>query len=502
MKRTHLVLIVLLVGIIHNPLIGFTGLQRFSDEFYAAQKYFYNEAKKKYPKLIKEKAYPEVPILGSITKEELDKVPALTDPFEARRRFSSEVNKYPEQLYPEIFNFLYNHPALAVSPSNKPKFEALEQYFSPFDFLFCNDTYHYFHKEVKTNPCPLVFCYTDDKKNQLNLNISNASKTSLYMMLNEGLLVNKLQISGKNPISLKAGDKQLLKFTVDLLKLKGDSSFRLVPIVLNDPSQPKIKLQTTVILLPSKEFLKLPGQFFDLKYSYSSHLKNIDLYTDRTSGPERCSGNNCSGEVKVPLQQHNRCNEQYKFGDAARVQFNFTSTTSAPYTSSLSYLEFELNELGDIQGKARDCPGPVPGSTGPCPPETANNGKQLYGSRKIEFAFFIPEQKSAELFLEVNVEDLKDSKNYDASLSWLGNKKILLLISDASGNQVLKELLKVQNLKTGIKTLKPGKYTVALYPINEESSKQSPSFEINHLNHAAKARFDFHLKGKFVLRIS
>ncbi len=501
MKRTHLVFVTLFLFSICRPLSGFTGLQRFSDKFYAAQKYFYNEAKKKYPKLIKEKAYPEVPIRGTITKEELDKIQALMDPFEARRCFMNEVSAYPEQLYPEIFSFLYNHPALGVSPSNKLKFEALEKYFSGFDYLFCSDPYHYFHPEAKTNPCPLVFCYSDDKKNLVSLNISNASKLNLYMMLNEGLLGDKLKFSGKNPVSLKARGNQSLKFSVDLAKLKTDSSFRVLQVVLNDPSQPKIKLMASVILLPSKDFLKLPALFFDLKYSYSTHLKNIDLYADRTSGPERCSGNNCSGELNLPLQHHSRLYEQYKFSDVATVQVNLTSSTSPLYSSSLSSFDLELNELGEIQGKARDCPGPVPGSTGPCPTETANNGKQLYGSRKIEFAFLVPEHKTAELFIQLAIEDLKTSKQQDATLSWLENKKILVLVNDASGKQVLKEVMKTQSLKTRALQLQAGKYTVAIYPMNEESSKQTPGFEINHLNHEAKARFDFHLKGKFALKV-
>lgn len=502
MKRIHLVFAALLVCVFGHALFGFNGLQRFSDEFYAAQKYFYSEAKKKYPKLIKEKAYPEVPIRGSISKEELDKIQALMDPFEAKRCFSKEVNTYPEQLYPEIFSFLYNHPALAVSPSNKVKFEALEKYFSGFDYLFCSDPYHYFHPDVKTNPCPVVFCYTDDKKNLLNINISNTSKINLNLLLNTGLLGTKMQLIGKNPVGLKSNGSQSLKFTVELSKLKSDSSFRVLQLVMNDPSQPKIKLMASVILLPSKQFLKLPAQFFDLKYIYTSHLKNIDLYTDRTSGPERCSGNNCSGELKIPLQQHNRYYYHYDFGDAAKVQFNLSSSSPALYSAALAYLQFELNELGELQGKARDCPGPVPGSTAPCPAETANNGKQLYGSRKIEFGFMVPETKSADFFLQIDVEDLKTSKGHDATLSWLENKKILFVVYDASGKQVLKELMKLQSLKTGVQGLQPGKYSAALYPVSEDSNKQNPSFEINHLNQASKARFDFRLKGRFTLRVN
>lgn len=501
MKRYPLLFCTLFLFFLSRPMAAYTGLQRYSDEFYAAQKYFFNEAKKKYPKLIKEKGYPEVPIRGNISKEDLDKIQALMDPHQARRCFSHEVNTYPEQLYPEIFSFLYNHPALAVSSSNKVKFEALEKYFSGFDYLFCSDPYHYFHPEVKTNPCPLVFCYNDDKKSQFNLSLSNASKTNLNLLLNTGLLDNKCVLIGKNPVSLKSNGSQTIKFTVDLAKLKTDSSFRLIQVILNDPTQPKIKLMASVILLPSKLFLKLPAQFYDLKYTYSSHVKNIDLYSDRTSGPERCSGNNCSGELNIPLNYHNRLYKHYTFGEVSHVQFNLTSSSTALYSTNLACFEFELNELGEIQGKARDCQGPLPGSSGPCPPETANNGKQMYGSRKIEFSFYVPETKTAELFLQLNIEDLKSSKGTDATLSWLEQKKMLLVVTDASGKQVLKELMKGPSLKSNSKTLASGKYTLAIYPVTEDSSKQNPSFEINHLNQAATARFDFRLKGKFSLKI-
>lgn len=72
---------------------------------------------------------------------------------------------------------------------------------------------------------------------------------------------------------------------------------------------------------------------------------------------------------------------------------------------------------------------------------------------------------------------------------------------DASGKQVLKEIMKQQSLKTGIQALQAGKYTVALYPMSEDSNKQNPSFEINHLNQSSKARFDFRLKGKLMLKV-
>jgi hypothetical protein len=501
MKRTTRAYVVLMFTVFSLPLIGFTGLQRFSDEFYAAQKYFYNEAKKKFPKLIKEKAYPEVPILGAIAKEELSKIAALPDFLSARRCFIEEVRKYPEQLYPEIFSFLYNHPALQVSASNKLKFEALESYFTGFHFLFNNEPYYYFHPQVKSNPCPLVFCLIDDKKNQLSSNISNTSKLELNMMLNQGVMGDGLLFKGKNPVLLKPGGNQVLKCNVNLSKLKSDSTYRVMQMVLADPTQPSIKLILPIILLPSKTYLKLPGQFYDLKYVYSSHLKNIDLYTDRTSGPERCSGKNCSGEVRVTLRSRRRKFEQYAFGDAASVQFNLRSSSYPQFSSKFSLLEFELNELGEMQGKARDCPGPVPQSIGPCPAETANNGKQLYGSRKLEVMAYVPQGKIGALFLQLDFEDLKSATTPDVKLSWLETKKLMLQVSDTSGKILSKEIIKTTNLKTELKNLAPGKYICSVFPVTSDNAKQNPGFEINHLNQAARGQFYFRLKGKFVLGI-
>src|SRR5438128_2718046 len=99
-----------------QAVIAFKSTVRFSDEFYAAQKYFYGQAKAKFPKLSAEKNYPEIPLRGTATGEELKAIAPLTDYFEARQKFLDEVIKYPEQLYPEIFTFLSAHPALSVNP--------------------------------------------------------------------------------------------------------------------------------------------------------------------------------------------------------------------------------------------------------------------------------------------------------------------------------------------------------------------------------------------------
>jgi hypothetical protein len=500
MKQFHLIFTTLLFSVFVHTLSGFNGLQRFSDDFYAAQKYFYKQAKLKYPKIAKEKAYPEVPLTGAIKKEELSKILPMPDFISARRSFLEEVKKYPEQLYPEIFRFLYNHPALQVSASNKMKFEALECYFTAFNLLFTNDPYFYYHPQVKHNPCPVVFCYTNDKNNQLQVNLSNASKIDLYMMINQGVLGDGLKLKSKNPLSLKPGSSQTIKCEVNLNKLKSDSTYSVLQLILADPSQPKIKLIAPVILLPSKEFLNLPGQFFNLKYTYTSHVKNIDLYSDRTSGPERCNGKNCSGEVCIGLRNQPEIFEQYAFGDVGLVQFKFSSTTYPQYREKNASVEFELNELGELQGKARDCPGPVPESIGPCPPESANNGKQLYGSRKVTVDVYVPKGKPRNLLLQLEADDFKNTSSANLKLSWLGNKKLMVQVIDSTGNFVLKEIIKSGQLKTEIKSLAPGKYTCSVFPATDDKTKHIPGFEINHLNQAEKGQFHFRLKGKFVLR--
>ncbi len=504
MKQVKKVFTVLLITYFAFPLLGFKGIQRFSDEFYAAQKYFYNAAKNKYPKIIKEKAYPEVPIQGNIEKEALNKIEAIRDYLTARKTFIEEVQKYPELIYPEIFQFLFNHPALQVSASNKLKFEALEKYFAGFYFLFNNDAYAYFHPQVKCSPCPLVFCYSDDKKSEIRLNISNFSKQPLNLYTNQGTSVEYLLFKGKNPVTLKSSGSQTLKFDVNLQKLKTDTTYRVMQIILADPSHPKIKLTIPIILLPNQSFLKQGAQFYDLKYIYTSHLKNIDLYSDRSSGPERCSGKNCSGELRITLRNKKRKFEQYNFGDAAIVQLNLRSSTYPQFSAKHAYLEFELNELGELQGKARDCPGSVPESISPCPPETPNNGKQLYGTRKLETMIYVPPGKMGELFLELDFEDFKKTFSpNDVRLSWLENKKLHLQVSDSAGNILHKELVKSSHLKSKIINLNPGKYNCSVFPVNEDqSTKQNPAFEINHLNQAAKAQFYFKLKGKFLLRIT
>ena len=498
MKAVGLSFFLILVLIFSGSSFAFTPTVRFSDEFYAAQKFFSKEACRKFPKLSKDKFYPEIPIRGSASNEELKSILPLTDVYEARRAFVNEANLYPEQIYPEIFSFLYNHPGTQVSPSNKLKFAAIEIYFLPFNFLFCSDPHYYFHPNVKANPCPFVFCYTDDKKNSINFSLSSTYKTNLNLLINENLTAEYLSYQGKRPVALKAGGSQSLKFTVNLTKLKSDSVFKVVQIILNDPSEPKIKLMTSAILLPSKDFLKLPAHFYQVNYQYSSHLKSIDLYKDRTSGPERCSGNNCSGNRNYPLRSSNRDMTQYNFGESANVQFNIC-TQSPAYSIKSNALHLQFNELGNLEGKARDCPGPTPESSAPCPPETPNNGKQLYGSRKIECHFYVPENKTYQCRIHIEYKDLKTQLNQNPELSWLENKKLILLVTDTGGKILHKETISYGKLNCTVNNLSSGNYTLSVFPVNEDSGKLNASLEINYLNHAGRARFDFELKAEFLL---
>jgi hypothetical protein len=77
----------------------------------------------------------------------------------------------------------------------------------------------------------------------------------------------------------------------------------------------------------------------------------------------------------------------------------------------------------------------------------------------------------------------------------------MLQVNDSTGKSVFREIIKTAQLKTEIKSLVPGKYTCAVFPVTEDQVKQNPSFEINHLNQAEKAQFHFRLKGKFMLYV-
>lgn len=477
-------------------LASFAGTpqQRYSDAFYAAQKTFYREALKAYPKLSKEKAYPEVPLVGEISKEKLANIAALQDFQEAKRTFANEVNRYPELLYPAIFQFLYNHPALQVSAGNKSKFEALERYFAGFHFLFCNDRYYYFHPGIKANPVPLVWVGNDPKKNMISINLSNASKTGLALLMNEQQFESRLLYPGKRPVSLKAGSNSQVKLQVNSGTLMADSVLRVINLSFYDPAQPKIKIMVPVILLPSSAFLKAGLQFFGLNYNYSTHLRNIDLYSERSSGPEPCAGQNCSGERYYGNRQAARQYETYHFGEGAELQYHVLSRSAWPYKLHQCKLEVELNELGEIQGKARDCPGPVPNSVSPCPKETANNGKELYGSRKLSLGFYVPNSFTGELQVDLNYSEAQSAGPDDPVLSWLDQKKLLVQIQDESGKLIRKELLRSNAQRLNIRDLPAGLYSLSVFPVTEDSPKQNPSFEIKHLNQAARARFDFLLK--------
>lgn len=481
--------------------LPFNPKQRYSDQFYAAQKCFYREALKKLSKLNKEKAYPEIPLTGGISREELARINALNDVPEARRQFANEVNKYPELLYPEIFQFLYNHPALQVSSSNKSKFEAIEQYFSGFNFLFCSDRYYYFHPTAKANPCPLVYVYSDPKKNQISLSLGNNSKTGLSLLMSENLFAERLNYTGKSPIALKAGGSSQVKLLVNVQELQKDSNFRVINIALYDPAQPKIKLMVPVILLPSPDFLKAGAQFFDLQYSYSSHLKNIDLYSERSSGPEPCGGNNCSGKKQISNRQSNRFFETYNFGEAGSVQFHLLSFSSWPYNPKKSRLQIIFNEMGELQGKARDCPGPVPNSTAPCPRETASNGKELYGTRKLELNCRVPVSRKGELSLSLNFSEAESKGPDDPVISWLSQKKLMVLLLDEEGKELHKEILKNHSLQLQKSELPAGLYTLSIFPVTEDQPKHNSSFEIKYLNQAARARFDFQLTADLSLSV-
>jgi hypothetical protein len=476
---------------------AFTGTIRFSNDFYAAQKYFYNEAKSKFPKITAEKIYPEIPIKGNATNDELKNIQPLSDFFEARRKFLAEVTIYPEQIYPEIFTFLANHPGLSIAASNKAKFTALEKYFYPFFYVFSFDKHYSFSEDIKINPCPLVFCLKDEKKNSLSFNITNISKKNYEFNVSENPAVGYLTVISKRPFVLKGGSSNVVKFNVDVQKLKKDSTFKVFNLVIADPAEPKVKLIVPVVLLPSKDFLNLPPHFFDFNFSYSTFFKHISLQKEKSSWPEHCPNGDCSGKKHYSMRSPERITNSYNFGDLCTIQY-YVATSSPPlFNFKNNSFRFSYNELGNIEGADRNCLGNQPGSEVHCPAETPNNGKELYGSRKIEFKLFLPPGKTYDLTMNISYSDLINLVGGN-DVSWLQEKKLLVTITDQSEKQVFKDFVNKSQVSLQQKGLTPGVYTIAVFPTTPDG-KHTPSFNLQHLNNGNRGRFDFILNCGFSL---
>lgn len=481
-------------------LFSFSGNKRFSDDFYAAQKYFYAQAKAKFPKLAGDKYFPEVPIKGTASNEELKNISATFDYFEARQKFLDEVLKYPELIYPEIFSFLNGHPGLSVASSNKAKFEALEKYFYPFFYVFSTDKHYSFNPEIKSSPCPLVFVFKDEKKNSISFSISNGSKKAFEFNVNESLSSAYMTITGKRPIVVKAGSSTSIKLSVNTQKLKADSSFRSFNLVFADPTQPKVKIIVPVILLPSKDFLNLPPQFCDLNLSYSTFFKHISLQKEKASYPENCPNGDCSGKKSYLLRSPDKLVNEYKFGELCTIQYNLTSASDPIYNVKNSHLNFVYHELGSIEGADRNCPGSQAGTEVYCPPDAPNNGKEIYGSRKIEFNLVLPPGKNYALKINLRINDLVHQPYVNNELSWLQEKKFVVTITDAAKKMLYKEFMNGSAMNTEKRDLPPGNYVVAVFPATEDGPSLHPSFDLQHLNHATRSRFDFSLTGAFTLQ--
>lgn len=478
--------------IIYKSTFSFNGPVRFSDAFYAAQKFFYNEARAKYPKIGSEKGFPEIPIRGSATNEELKKIEALTDFFEARRIFLKETGIYAEQIYPEIFSFLSGHAALTVAPGNKQKFAAMEKYFYPFFYVFSQDKHYSFSSEIRTNPCPLVFYLKDEKKNSLTFNVYNTSKKNYEFNISESPALAFVSVTSKRPLPVKAGGTGAVKFTVDVQKLKKDSSFRIINLVLSDPTQPKVKLIVPVILLPSKDFLNLPAHCYDLTLSYSTFFKHIALQKEKTSWPEKCPSGDCSGNRNYSLRSNDRQYSSYSFADLCTIQYNLSSQTTPIYNVKNNSFKFIYNEMGSIEGMDRNCPGAEPGSEAHCPSDAPNNGKELYGSRKTECKAFLPPGKTYDIKINVLFNDLANQSYPNTDVSWLGEKKLIVVITDSHDKLISKTIVNRSPFHTEQKDLSPGTYNISVFPFTEDG-KLSPSFNLQHLNNGNRARFDFTL---------
>lgn len=477
---------------------AFTGTVKFSDDFYAAQKYFYSEAKKKFPKITVDKFYPEVPIRGNATNDDLKNITPLTDFFEARQKIVDEAAKYPEQVYTETFAFLNGHPGVNENTGNKPKFEALEKYFYQFIYLFSADKHYALNPEIRINPCPLVYCLKDEKKNSISFKIFNSSKKNFSFNVNETLTQNYFTISGSKPINVKAGQTASIKLTVNTAQLKKDSAYKLFNLVFSDPAQPRVKILVPIVLLPTKDFLSLPAHFYDFRFSYSTFLKNIDMYKDRTSGPVSCVSGNCSGERYYTQRSADRTTSTYDFGDLCTIQYNVNTAADAGFNDKNTRLRFTYNELGSLEGKDRNCPGLFTNSSAPCPVDAMNNGKQLYGKRKLDFKMYLPVGKTYLLKTNLRSFDLATQLAI-SELNWLQDKKLVVSITDANKKEIARSVATSSQLNFDKNELPAGTYTVSVYTATENEGNYPPGFEINHLNHANRSRFDFTLTGTFSL---
>jgi len=477
---------------------SFNGPVKFSDDFYAAQKYFYNEAKLKFPKITTDRLYPEVPVKGAATADDLRKIEALTDYFEARRKFLYEVSKYPEQIYPEMFAFLNNHPGLSVNAGNKAKLAALEKYFAPFYFTFTSDKHYSFNAELKQNPCPLVFCLKDEKKNTLSFSVYNTSKKNFEFTVAESPNLGYLSAAVKKPVMLKAGSSTVVKINIDVQKLKRDSSFKVINLILSDPSQPRVKLIVPAVLLPSKDFLNLPAHVYDVTFSYGTYFKHISLQKEKASWPEPCPGADCSGKKHYTVRSPDRLTNSYNFGELCTIQYNVTTASNPLYNIKNNLFKFSYNETGNIAGEERNCTGNQPGTEVHCPNDAPNNGKEIYGNRKMEFKLFLPTGKLHEVKIKISYSDLSNQPFLNSELSWLQEKKLLVVILDHSDKEVFKEFVTKNPVTLNTKALQAGTYTVAIFPVTEDG-KHVPSFNIQHLNHGDKSRFDFTLNGSFLI---
>lgn len=475
---------------------AFNGTVKFSDDFYAAQKYFYNEAKLKFPKITSDKSYPEVPIKGTATSDDLRKIEALTDYFEARRKFLYELTRYPEQIYPEIFSFLNNHPGLSVNAGNKAKLAALEKYFAPFYFAFSSDKHYSFNPDYRQNPCPIIYFLKDEKKNTLTFSVYNVAKKNFEFTVSESPGLGYLSPVIKKPVTLKGGANASVKINIDVQKLKKDSTFRVLNLVLSDPTQPKVKLIVPVVLLPSKDFLNLPAHVYDVTFSYGTYFKHISLQKEKASWPEPCPSSDCSGKKQYTVRSHDRLTSGYDFGELCSIQYNLTTASNPVYNLKNNLFKFTFNETGNLAGEERNCPGTVPGSEVHCPYDAPNNGKEIYGNRKINFKLYLPAGKTHELRIKIGYSDLANQPALNSELSWLQEKKLVVVITDHSDKEVLKEFVNKNPINLNTKPLPPGVYDVAVFPVTEDG-KQVPSFDIQHLNHGDKSRFDFTLIGSF-----
>src|SRR5690606_13123253 len=118
---------------------------------------------------------------------------------------------------------------------------------------------------------------------------------------------------------------------------------------------------------------------------------------EKASWPEPCPSSDCSGKKSYPTRSAERLTSSYNFGEFCTVQYYLTTASNSIYNLKTNPFKFSYSETGNIAGEERNCYDPKAGVEVHCPNDAPNNGKEIYGNRKIEFKVYLPSGKTHEM---------------------------------------------------------------------------------------------------------